>query len=546
MRIRPRVLPLAIALSALALTVLRAHGQDTSCDIRWSTCTTDLVEAEWIDALGERLQCGRMRAARDDDDPGMGTFDVGLVRVKAADSPARKGSLFFNFGGPGGNPLDFLPLYDYAWSLADASEPVAAHRRRIADRFDFVAVIPRGLKGGTTYACTPSPAFAAAHDPTVDTDDDAWRGLVEASDAFAKGCADDIQPYVRTLQHVRDMERARVALGEPAMNFLGISYGTWVGAYYAAVFPEHTGRMVLDSSMNFAGTFEDQLDDTPAERHALFVGRALGPAMREPGYGLGSDGDAIMRRLRAMPHRAREAWASRIDDAAQLAAALTLADWLREQGTPDTAPLIERIERHRFSDVPALDDDIRAAAMAFVDRPHPSPADMAVYYGVVCGDTPWRKTDDDLRVVARRIAGTTPEANGDGVVAGLVCRRWSSAPLARPPHDALARATPLLMVQAEFDPATPLAIARKAFAATPDAYMVVAEGMYGHGVFGMTDTPCIENAVGNYLLDGVLPAAHETRCDVATSRSSSHAKTSLRGPDEAAVRAELARRLRLL
>ena len=114
MRIRPRVLPLAIALSALALTVLRAHAQDTAGDIRWSTCTTDLVEAEWIDALGERLQCGRMRAARDDDDPAMGTIDVGLVRVKAADSPARIGSLFFNFG---------INLVRHGWSPVGPEQP---------------------------------------------------------------------------------------------------------------------------------------------------------------------------------------------------------------------------------------------------------------------------------------------------------------------------------------------------------------------------------------------------------------------------------------
>ena len=49
----------------------------------------------------------------------------------------------------------------------------------------------------------------------------------------------------------------RIAAGEPVMNFLGLSYGTRIGATYAAMFPDTVGNMVLDGSMSQKGTVRD-------------------------------------------------------------------------------------------------------------------------------------------------------------------------------------------------------------------------------------------------------------------------------------------------
>lgn len=533
-RVRP--LPLAVAAAALALTVFRtADAASTAADpaIAWTSCAAEFVDATFIDALGDRLECGVMKAPLSEAEALPRLIDVGVVRIRAGKPAARQGSLFFNFGGPGGNPLSFLPLYGYVWSETPDDDSPAAYRRRIADRYDLVAVIPRGMHGGERFTCKdPYPYFM--HDPAVRRSDDDFLQFIESGTAFAHGCGGEngMPASAGTLGHVRDMERARVALGESRMNFLGISYGTWVGAFYAATYPQHTGRMVLDSSMNYAGTIEQQFDDQPAERSDLFRRLALLPATSTPAYGLGCDPDAVMRRLGDMPPLAREAWATSITTPAQLAAALTMADWIGDEASVTAADLIERAGVHHFSEEADVDDEIRKAAIELAPTIRPKPTsfiDWNVYYSVICGDTPWQRDLRGLRTLANEIGTTRPEASGEGISAALACRAWPNPTQWRPLLSSLSEAQPLLLVQAEFDPATPLKLARKAFEASHDAYMVTARGMFGHGVFGMSETPCIEASVGDYLLDGKLPTSHDTQCDfVPTVRATEEGRSDER------------------
>jgi pimeloyl-ACP methyl ester carboxylesterase len=529
-------------------------AKTTATTISWRPCSTELVDVRWIGALGPRLECGTMPALLDENAATLGSLSVGLVRFKAGNPIQRQGAIFFNFGGPGGNPLDLLPGLAYLWSTRSGDHPLDGDKRRLADRYDLVAVIPRGLRGGTRFACHADEA-GQGHDPTVDLADWNWVGFVDDAKAYAAGCAaDPLHAHVGTLQHVQDMEQARLALHEPVLNFVGFSYGTWVGAFYASAHPTTAGRIVLDSAMNYAGTFEDQLANAPYERQSLFAQTALRPALAAPGiYGIGSDARKVMDRFRNMPHRAREAWASVINTPSELVAALTLADGVRADGEGTQKRLLERMKGHRFSTDIAVDTDIRDAAVDFsttIERGLASDPDIdglidfSVYHAVVCGDSPWKNDLKSLRAMANGISARYPAANGDSVTTGLTCLYWPSAPRWRPPLTELAKAPPMLMVHAEFDPATPLTDAMLAFSASPNAYMVLARGMYAHGVFGSSATPCVERAVGRFLLEGELSGRRLTGCDYVPTPPSRDAREVHEALDEHAVRAELARRLR--
>jgi pimeloyl-ACP methyl ester carboxylesterase len=50
-----------------------------------------------------------------------------------------------------------------------------------------------------------------------------------------------------TLNVARDLDQIRAALGEPTLNFLGMSWGTSLGAVYHTEFAANVGRMFLDS-----------------------------------------------------------------------------------------------------------------------------------------------------------------------------------------------------------------------------------------------------------------------------------------------------------
>ena len=48
----------------------------------------------------------------------------------------------------------------------------------------------------------------------------------------------------------RDMDVIRAVVGDSKLNFLGFSYGTFLGATYAEEFPARVGRLVLDGALD--------------------------------------------------------------------------------------------------------------------------------------------------------------------------------------------------------------------------------------------------------------------------------------------------------
>jgi pimeloyl-ACP methyl ester carboxylesterase len=546
-----------IALSALALALI-SFANPASAELpvppmNWGPCGPGQVDSSWTDELGSRLECGSMVAPIDDATPALGTIDVGLVRFKAGIPAQRQGSIFFNFGGPGVSPMDGLPGTGYLWSSHSASHPVDGDKRRLADTYDLVAVVPRGLRGGTAFSCgyTHGPMFAL--DPALYLADWNWVGFAREARAYAGACAaNPLLPHVGSLQHVRDMERARQALGEPVLNFVGVSYGTWVGAFYASTYPARAGRIVLDSVVNYASGFEEQFGSIPPERQAHFVRFALKPALARPRlFGLGTDAAAVTRRFHDMPRVAREAWATFVNTPAELAAVLTMAEWLREDANTDSEALAVRAQTHRFSADAATNEVIRRAAVTFsaaIDASREPPEDNApvnddVYAAVVCADTPWRKTSKELRTLASFIGSNYPAAAGMPVKLGLICSNWPAPTRQLPDISLLARAPAMLLVQAEFDPATPFRGARRALDASPGSRMVLARNARQHSLVGLSGTPCVERAVGHFLLTGELPDERLTSCEFVPATPARNARIVGGQHDADTVRARLLRLL---
>ena len=50
-----------------------------------------------------------------------------------------------------------------------------------------------------------------------------------------------------TINAAHDLEAIRIALGEGKLNYMGLSYGTQLGAQYAELFPANIRAMVLDA-----------------------------------------------------------------------------------------------------------------------------------------------------------------------------------------------------------------------------------------------------------------------------------------------------------
>lgn len=200
----------------------RFYGQKVS----WSKC-------EGVE-MPEDLQCGKVTVPLDYAKPGAGTLELALARYRATGKS--RGSVLLNFGGPGS---------------AGVSELAAGAKdfMDLTDGYDVVAFDPRGVGRSSPVSCGNSSDGAAAvmgEDADLGGDPQAVLGrLRKAADACAEHSG-PVLPHIGTVNASRDLDVMREALGDDKLNYLGFSYGTRLGAVYAAQFPKKVGRLVLD------------------------------------------------------------------------------------------------------------------------------------------------------------------------------------------------------------------------------------------------------------------------------------------------------------
>ena len=197
-------------------------------------------ELKWRDCYGN-YQCSSLLVPIDYADLSVGAFSLALLRYQALDQDRRIGSLVVNPGGPGSSGVD------YAYSAEYIVSP------EILERFDIVGFDPRGVGESAAIKCLndaeTDASFAA--DPKPDDEAEFALFISDARDYFAK-CSENTENLTNysTLNSARDLEILRSALGDEQLNFLGKSYGTYLGTLYAELFPDQVGRFVLDGAVD--------------------------------------------------------------------------------------------------------------------------------------------------------------------------------------------------------------------------------------------------------------------------------------------------------
>lgn len=179
-------------------------------------------------------QCATVTVPLDWTDPEGATTDIAVVRVPAANPERRLGSLWVNPGGPGGTGIGFAL--------------VGTFPEIVSERFDLIGWDPRGVGRSSDLACGDSVTAWLQADPGPD-DPGERRALNSAARAVANECETedgDTLAFLGADNEARDLEAMRIAVGEDRINYLGYSYGTLIGARYAAQFPTHIRAMVLD------------------------------------------------------------------------------------------------------------------------------------------------------------------------------------------------------------------------------------------------------------------------------------------------------------
>lgn len=489
--------------------------------IDWAACPRALVGNK-NGVLGERLRCAQVSVPRDHRNPAAGDMDIAVVRVAASDAANRRGAIFFNPGGPGSNPMQYLPTLARYWGDAHADHPVHGSKKKLSEQFDLVGVVPRGLAGGTIFKCESSELVTDYNDPIADRSEANARTMELFMRAIASGCRENpLYPYINTEQTVYDMEAVRLSLEEPTLNFYGVSYGTWLGSWYAAAFPEHVGRMVLDSNMDWTADWDTNVNRIKSASQAHFDHRVGEPAANDRfRYRLGEDVAAVVAQLARLTPQVRQAWGGSWSSPEALIAALKVSDWLRAEPDMSIVTLVTRMQTHRFHSNDEVNAAVRREAIRYSWRvlpptfvPEPFSLDNmdSVYSAIMCNDFAQSGDAAYHQANMASVATLYPAANGLGMQ--YHCVYWDGAHAMRPPLSRMGGAANILMVQAEFDPVTPLESAVAGFNVTPTARLLVADGLRKHAVFGFTDSACVEDSIGRYLLKGSLPALRRSDCE---------------------------------
>jgi pimeloyl-ACP methyl ester carboxylesterase len=233
--IRRRVLRGAVSILAFAIV---AEAAPPKAKINWSPCYRE---------TGFPFECGTVQVPLDYGAPNGAAISLALIRLPATDPGHRIGSLFFNPGGPGGSGFDFvLGIGPYVG--------VQYYTPDIRNRFDLVGFDPRGIARSTPLRCfgntNQSSVFAPFAFPMTPDEEALWesgeRSLVGACDQRAR----DLIAHMTTADVARDLDLLREAVGDDRLSYIGYSYGTYIGATYANLFPDKFRAIVVDGVLD--------------------------------------------------------------------------------------------------------------------------------------------------------------------------------------------------------------------------------------------------------------------------------------------------------
>ncbi|MGW1534103.1 alpha/beta hydrolase [Streptomyces aureus] len=484
--LRTACLTLSAALLGLAVPLSvspPATAAPASPALRWTACAGDGLDA--------RQQCASLTVPMDHADPGGPTIDIAVSRIPAEKPTARRGALLLIPGGPGNT------------SLTDPSGKGRKLPQSVRDQYDLIGFAPRGLAPSTTVSCGLQHAdLATSSLRPWPAPDGSISGNLATARRVSQACTrngGELIRHISTLDEVHDIDRIRAALGEHRLAVWGVSYGTYVGAVYSQLFPQHTDRIVLDSN--------DDPDPTLVERGWLHA------------YERGVED--------TFPEFAR--WAA---DAGNPDRVATTADevrplFLRLAARLDRAPLSwpganppelnGNVLRQTMLDsfyapsrFPALAKLMLAAQRGTVPPAPTQPTDqalqnlVAVSIGTICNDVAWptstagyRKAVADSRRLYPLTAGMPRNA--------MVCTTWPYPPRRAPVRVTDHGPSNILLVQNARDVATPLSGALRLRKVLGTRAVMVTVDSTGHNAYLANGNACGDRTASRFLTTGQRP-----------------------------------------
>jgi pimeloyl-ACP methyl ester carboxylesterase len=458
----------------------------------WQTCGT-----------APNITCATAAVPLDYDKPQGQTIKLHLAKSPATDQAHKLGSLFFNFGGPGGTAADFLEFF--------GSDLFPAFNQR----YDIIGMDPRGVgQSEPAIDCKANQETQGIYSQPFPTPDNVKPQALIAKDLrYIARCGElnrTILPHVSTANVARDIDLLRQALGENKIAYFGYSYGTFLGATYASLFPRNYSRMVLDGPIDATDYVNDPLSDLSAQSGGFerALSRFFQACARDQTNCLGFGGDdpwdafdQLVDRANQTPLPAGGSDPRPVDGDDIIFG--VIGQIYAKQNWPDIAKALAAAQDNNDGTM------LRGFADGFYGRLDDGSYDPITdrYFTIGASEQQYPR-NTDLYFSAGKRSWSEHEHTwwNNGYIElnyGLWPYRDRDAFLG-PFHIPNSAVTPLV-VATTYDPATPYRGAKSLVRDLGNARLLTMRGD-GHTAYPGNSPTCIDPAVEAYVNDGTLPA----------------------------------------
>jgi pimeloyl-ACP methyl ester carboxylesterase len=505
--------------------VAKLPARFTRQKLRWTPCDARIRDAQ-ARPFWRGARCALLTAPLDYAKPNWKSIKIAIDEVVPARGKTRRetrgdrypGILMTNPGGPGGAGLWMAPF------LANGTKPLHEH-------YDILGMNPRGVGpstdasgnsdvevmglGATTLTCVTR--HVTYQPPTLPGwASPALRALADQAKGQEAACqknADGIRRYITTMNTARDMDLLRLVLREQKISYYGVSYGTFLGAMYGAMFPHNLDRMVLDGSMSpVTSWYAESSFDNAAKMLNFDAFAAWAVANHQ---GLGDTPRAVRATVDSLYTDVEKSAPQSLGGYTPGKLSKDVGEFTRYR--PDWVQFADSLRNALAADRGGRTDSALTQDVDSASALVPAPSDITpegeadfsdgVYNAVTC-DWAWPKPDEaGYQVYNDGIvhwektfpyAGTVPAAGPSA------CTYLSYRPLEKLPVIRSRGAYPKgLVVNADGDTQTPLSMAKQmAKTLRFDLITITNDGTHGSAFAG---NKCVDDAVTGYLVSGKLP-----------------------------------------
>ncbi|MFC9602266.1 alpha/beta hydrolase [Streptomyces niveus] len=439
-------------------------------------------------------ECAEFEVPLDYGKPGGEQLTLAVSRVRSENPQARRGTLLFIPGGPGGSGVQAL------------TRKGNALRGELDGAYDIVSFDPRGVGGSTTANCglEEDDRYLAKLRSWPGPEGQIGENLAR-SIRTAEACGENGGAVLRSFtsaNEVRDIERFRQALGEEKLSAWGTSYGTYIGALYAQKYPQRTDRLVLDSSgdpdptrvergwmANTSRAMEDRFPD--------FAAWAADPDRDGEGLRLAEHAEDVRPLFIALAAELDRAPKESTTEGNPLTGSMLRQAFLNGLYSDSVFPQLARLVQA------AQDPAAKPVLSPDIGRPLRD-EDASVTIAVVCNDVDWPSSVGGYARAMKEDRARYPLTAGMPQNV-LACAFWKNGPAEKPARVTDRGPSNILMIQSLRDPSTPYFGALKMREALGDRARLITVDQGGHGMYLANGNACGDSKVTAFLTTGERP-----------------------------------------